>query len=400
MMETLNPSAYFLRVSDKFFGEFICRDKAVSDGPTLLYLTLFRKAYKGGVCRSSQTTLARLCKCSVRSIQHHLRALAALKYISIEQQEDGRNVYRLLLSQRVLFFIAQEISATDDDDGYDNGEEFSSCHAKNLRMGGENSSPVYKSDKSSNTPLSPHTPAKANREALPSTRTRTPSRSTMPVPTPQAGGWGDSCSRERRGKSVFQQADALFERFFAAYPRKEAKESARAAWHQLWRRGALPALEELTASLERFRTSAQWLKEHGRFVPFLVNWLRGQRWADVTDAPGSSSPGVQSVPSSGAPTPFTPTAENPRHAQALRHCLQRLEERHRTDPALDAARPAFEAFLSHFADGQRKRGPAWGLWASLFQRGKAPSAEDVKERGMMDAFAFLQAWQRGEYATA
>ncbi|WP_297848668.1 hypothetical protein [uncultured Desulfovibrio sp.] len=153
------------------------------------------------------------------------------------------------------------------------------------------------------------------------------------------------------------------------------------------------------ASLERFRTSAQWLKEHGRFVPFLVNWLRGQRWADVTNAPASSSPGVQ-CPPFGAPARATATAENPRHAQALRHCLQRLEERHRPDPVLEDARPAFESFLSHFADGQRKRGPAWGLWASLFQRGKAPSAEDVKERGMMDAFAFLQAWQRGAYAPA
>lgn len=399
-METLNPSAYFLRVSDKFFGEFICFDNAVSAGPVLLYLVLFRKAYKGGVCRSSQFALARLCKCSVRSIQHYLRALAALKYISIEQQEDGRNVYRLLLSQRALSFIALERSAMDDDDdGNDKGEEFSSDHAKNLRVGGENSSPIYKSDKSNITPLSPHSPAR--RESLPSTRA--PSRSTLPVPNPQAGGWGDFHSHTRKKQekaSSFQTANTLFERFFAAYPRKEAKEPARAAWHQLWRRGALPALEELTASLERFRTSAQWLKDHGRFVPFLVNWLRGQRWADVTDAPGSSSPGVQSVPSSGAPTPFTSTVENPRHAQALRHCLQRLEERHRTDPALDAARPTFEAFLSHFADGQRKRGPAWGLWASLFQRGKAPSAEDVKERGMMDAFAFLQAWQRGEYATA
>lgn len=399
-METLNPSAYFLRVSDKFFGEFICRDNAVSAGPALLYLLLFRKAYKGGLCRSSQFALARVCKCSVRSIQHYLRALAALKYISIEQQEDGRNIYRLLLSQRVLFFIAQERSATDDDDdGNDQGEEFSSGHAKNLRMGGENSSPIYKSDKSINTPLSPHLPEK--RESTPSARKPFPS--TTPVPNPQAGGWGDSFSRGKKpGKaSGFQTANTLFERFFTAYPRKEAKEPARAVWHQLWRRGALPALDHLLAALDRFRASTGWIREHGRFVPYLVNWLRGRRWADVTGAPGASSPGVQSTPPSDASVPATAgTAENPRHAQAVRRCLQRLEERHGTDPALEAARPAFENFLSHFADGQRKRGPAWGLWASLFQRGKAPSAEDVKERGMMDAFAFLQAWQRGEYATA
>lgn len=154
-METLNPSAYFLRVSDKFFGDFILYDNAVSAGPALLYLLLFRKAYKGGLCRSSQFALARVCKCSVRSIQHYLRALAVLKYISIEQQEDGRHVYRLLLSQRVRFFIAQEKSDHDQDGGKDQGEEFSSAHAKNLRMGGENSSPIYKSDKSITPPFPP-----------------------------------------------------------------------------------------------------------------------------------------------------------------------------------------------------------------------------------------------------
>lgn len=154
-METLNPSAYFLRVSDKFFGDFILYDNAVSAGPALLYLLLFRKAYKGGLCRSSQFALARVCKCSVRSIQHYLRPLAVLKYISIEQQEDGRNVYRLLLSQRVRFFIAQEKSDHDQDGGKDQGEEFSSAHAKNLRMGGENSSPIYKSDKSITPPFPP-----------------------------------------------------------------------------------------------------------------------------------------------------------------------------------------------------------------------------------------------------
>lgn len=312
-METLNPSAYFLRVSDKFFGEFICRDNAVSAGPALLYLLLFRKAYKGGLCRSSQFALARVCKCSVRSIQHYLRALAALKYISIEQQEDGRNVYRLLLSQRVLFFIAQERSATDDDDdGNDQGEEFSSGHAKNLRMGGENSSPIYKSDKSINTPLSPHLPEK--RESTPSARKPFPSTTT--VPNPQAGGWGDSFSRGKKpGKaSGFQTANSLFERFFAAYPRKEAREPARAVWHQLWRRGALPALDHLLAALDHFRASTGWIREHGRFVPYLVNWLRGRRWEDEAGAPGASSSGVQSTPPSGTPSPTPDQQPIPRIA--------------------------------------------------------------------------------------
>lgn len=373
-METLNPSAYFLRVSDKFFGDFILYDNAVSAGPALLYLLLFRKAYKGGLCRSSQFALARVCKCSVRSIQHYLRALAVLKYISIEQQEDGRNVYRLLLSQRVRFFIAQEKSDHDQDGGNDQGEEFSSGHAKNLRMGGENSSPIYKSDKSITPPLSPHSPAR--RETTPSARTPLPS--TTPVTTSQAGGWGDSFSRKKpQGKtSGFQRANTLFERFFEAYPRKEAKEPARAVWHHLWRRGALPALGALLTALERFRASTSWIKEHGRFVPYLVNWLRGRRWAD--EAPAA---------------PLTPAAAPaiiPEKSEQVRSCMQRLEDQFRTDPALKTARPAFEAFLARFADGQQKRGPAWGLWSLLHSQGKAPHAEQVNTS--KEVLAFLKNW--------
>lgn len=384
-METLNPSAYFLRVSDKFFGEFICRDNAVSAGPVLLYLVLFRKAYKGGLCRSSQFALARICKCSVRSIQHYLRALAVLKYISIEQQEDGRNVYRLLLSQRVLFFIAQERSATDDDDdGNDQGEEFSSGHAKNLRMGGENSSPIYKSDKSINTPLSPHLPA--NRESTPSARKPFPS--TTPVPNPQAGGWGDSFSRGKKpGKaSGFQTANTLFERFFAAYPRKEAREPARAVWHQLWRRGALPALDHLLAALDRFRASTSWIRQHGRFVPYLVNWLRARRWEDETPTPPT--------------TPVAAPAGTPEKVEQVRRCMKRLEDQHRADPDLEAARPVFEKFLSCFADGQRKRGPAWGLWSLLYRLGKAPTVAQASSPSDVGVLSFLQDWQRGAHVTA
>ncbi len=395
-MNILVPKNVFLRVEDKFVPSFIDSDQAVATSPTLLYKKLFAECYATGKCRLPQKFLAGQCKFSVRTLQYAQVRLVELGYIHVEHTPGECSSYILLLSDRVRKLLV----ADDLIDPRRKSVSQIQTPPQNLRGGyAKPAHPSYKEDKrEKSSPLSPHSPVKANRESVPSTRA--PSRSTLPVPAPQAGGWGDSHSRDkRRGKSVFRKADALFERFFAAYPRKEAKEPARAAWHQLWRRGALPALEELMASLERFRTSAQWLKEHGRFVPFLVNWLRGQRWADVTNAPASSSPGVQ-CPPFGAPARATATAENPRHAQALRHCLQRLEERHRPDPVLEAARPAFESFLSHFADGQRKRGPAWGLWASLFQRGKAPSAEDVKERGMMDAFAFLQAWQRGAYAPA
>lgn len=148
-------SSNFLRVADKIFSEFILYDRAVGITTRLLYVTLFRYA-KDGICQFSQDTLCMLCACCARSLQAHLRRLSALQYIRIEPRSNGRNAYRLLLSERARLFIAQAASDLINVDGNGQGEEFSSAHAKNLRMGGENSSPIYKSDKSITPPFPPN----------------------------------------------------------------------------------------------------------------------------------------------------------------------------------------------------------------------------------------------------
>ena len=395
-MNILIPKNVFLRVEDKFVPGFIDSDQAVATSPTLLYRKLFAECYATGKCRLPQKYLAGQCKFSVRTLQYAQTRLVELGYIHVEHTPGECSSYILLLSDRVKKLLV-------DYDLLDRSEWYprpAKTPPQNLQgRYAKAAEPSYKEDKKEKSaPLSPHAPASC--KSAPSARKPFPS--TTPVPNPQAGGWGDSFSKGKKpGKaSGFQTANTLFERFFAAYPRKDAKEPARAVWHQLWRRGALPALDRLLAALDRFRASTGWIKEHGRFVPYLVNWLRGRRWADVTDAPGASSPGVQSAPSSDASvSAAVGTAENPRHAQAVRRCLQRLEEQHGTDPALESARPVFEKFLSCFADGG-KRGPAWGLWSLLYQLGKAPTADDASGREGEGAFAFLQTWQRSTHATA
>lgn len=200
---------------------------------------------------------------------------------------------------------------------------------------------------------------------LPPTNCATPSRATP--------------ARVKRGGGDFLSVNAAFEKLWATYPRKEAKELARSAWHRLWRRGVLPVLDILLAALDRFRSSTAWNREHGRFVPQLVNWLRGRRWLDeAPEAPAS---------------PMGEQATTPEQAQDIRRCMKRLEDQHRPDPSLEASRPAFEAFLSRFADGQSKRGPAWGLWSLLHRQGKAPSAVEVDTAmGILD---FLTQWRTG-----
>ncbi|WP_435643388.1 hypothetical protein ACR9VJ_18245 [Streptomyces sp. H49] len=73
-------------------------------------------------------------------------------------------------------------------------------------------------------------------------------------------------------------ADAGFDDFWAAYPRKVAKGTARTAWAKALKRGAEPA-DVIAAAA---RAAAQWRAAHTetRFIPHPATWLNGERYDD------------------------------------------------------------------------------------------------------------------------
>lgn len=73
-MKTFAPRQFFLRVGDKFVPNFVDHDPALKSGPCLLYIRLFARCGNRDHCTLSQKELAKLCKCSVRSVQNHVRA--------------------------------------------------------------------------------------------------------------------------------------------------------------------------------------------------------------------------------------------------------------------------------------------------------------------------------------
>ena len=75
-----------------------------------------------------------------------------------------------------------------------------------------------------------------------------------------------------------------FDRFWIAYPRKQAKIAARKAWEKT--RRVRPPLEALLAALERDKTSEQW---RGGVVPHAATWLNGRRWDDEQEKPAWES---------------------------------------------------------------------------------------------------------------
>lgn len=79
--------------------------------------------------------------------------------------------------------------------------------------------------------------------------------------------------------STPQQAPVVpFSRFWAIYPRKDGKADAQAAW------GKLAPTEELFSAIEAAITSAktsdQWTREKGQFIPMPATYLRKRRWED------------------------------------------------------------------------------------------------------------------------
>lgn len=67
--------------------------------------------------------------------------------------------------------------------------------------------------------------------------------------------------------------------FWEAYPRKIGKKAAQRAWK---RSKDKPDISIIIEAIERQKTSDQWLKDCGRFIPHPATWLHQGRWDDET----------------------------------------------------------------------------------------------------------------------
>lgn len=75
-----------------------------------------------------------------------------------------------------------------------------------------------------------------------------------------------------------RQADALFELFWQAYPKKIGKDAARKAFAK--RRPSRTMTEIMIAAVEQQMSSPQWARDGGQFIPHPATWLNQGRWED------------------------------------------------------------------------------------------------------------------------
>ena len=89
-----------------------------------------------------------------------------------------------------------------------------------------------------------------------------------------------------------------FSSFWASYPKKVGKGAAETAWRKLKPDADLVAA--IIAAVERAKTSRQWLRDGGQYIPNPATWLNQRRWEDEPDTKAKAGP--------------TPAPPSPRHA--------------------------------------------------------------------------------------
>lgn len=90
--------------------------------------------------------------------------------------------------------------------------------------------------------------------------------------------------KERKEKESKEKEDQSFDRFWTAYPRKEAKQNAKKAFDKIAPDESLLTL--MLESVEAWKRSEQWQEDGGRFIPHPATWLNQRRWEDKPPAAG------------------------------------------------------------------------------------------------------------------
>lgn len=92
---------------------------------------------------------------------------------------------------------------------------------------------------------------------------------------------------EKRNKRS-EKKYAEFDIFWKAYPKKKSKGEAEKAWKSI--KPSEELLKTILSGLSAAKTSRDWTKEGGRYIPHPATWLRAKGWEDEQTYTPSSNP--------------------------------------------------------------------------------------------------------------
>lgn len=97
---------------------------------------------------------------------------------------------------------------------------------------------------------------------------------------------GNGLEKRREEKNKDTSLDAMFEEFWTAYPKKVSKAAALKAYRKIKPSESLQA--EILAAVSRAKTSVDWSKDDGQFIPYPASWLNARRWEDEAPSQGGA----------------------------------------------------------------------------------------------------------------
>lgn len=211
-------------------------------------------------CYASNAHIAAFCQCSERKVSEAISKLIDLEYVYVKSF-NGRE---RTLKSRVAFI-------GEADTQIPRGR-----HAKSSETGSK------KSEADTQIPRESKIPRNTERKI----------ESNNPNPQPR--------KRQKRVSELTQSQAASFERFWEAYPRKEAKASAEKAWAKINPPEELVVVIILAIAHQvkvdhRFREK--------RFTPHPATWLNGREWENTYETGGTQN-GGEFRPSTGFRTDF------------------------------------------------------------------------------------------------
>lgn len=369
IFETFAPVSLFFHVRDKYQPAFIGDDQGISTGASYVYILIFTACGEKDHCWLSQTTMALRSKSSVRTIQNYLNELVKTDYISIRKDEHGRNIYYLLLSDRLIALLRK--LGTPTHEAQISG---TSSESEGSQEGHEKFSPYIRDQRDQDTPLSPLPKPAAS---SPSSHSRTGFPSSAPTPQ-RVQGRGDFSSLSRTNATihapcVLHRPDAPheFEQLWLAWPQTATwdmphnKRLALRVFRRMEHAGQLPPIEKLLATVELYkRTDSRWLNG---YPPELSNWLHSRQF--------EKAPLVRSKKTFlGKTEPSVPVL-TPEERQQAEFCRARIEELQKrfNQPTVSASPTPSQdadALIALWPEPERQRVPVTTYLNYLSGKGK------------------------------
>lgn len=139
----------------------------------------------------------------------------------------------------------------------------------------------------------------------PSPITGTPSPSTAAEPEEE-----DDDDEEKSDGKPKNTLENRFELFWKAYPKKKAKKTAWNAFKKIKPDEAL--FSRIMEAIGRYRTSQEWQRDGGQYIPHPATWLNGGCWDDeIEEVKQNAEHNGHPGPNPGKPTPAAPGTRKP-----------------------------------------------------------------------------------------